>query len=66
MACFTVRDALLRLRQDGWQLVVQRGSHRQFKHPVKPGRVTVAGRPADDLPPATWKSICRQAGWEAP
>ncbi len=66
MACYTVRDALRRLHEDGWVQVVQRGSHRQFKHPQKAGRVTVAGRPANDLPPATWKCICGQAGWEAP
>ena len=47
---------------DGWYLVVTRGSHRQFKHPAKPGRVTVAGKPSDDLPPGTLNSILKQAG----
>jgi predicted RNA binding protein YcfA (HicA-like mRNA interferase family) len=43
-------------------VVRTRGSHRQFKHPVKPGVVTVAGGRNDDLPPKTWDSILRQAG----
>lgn len=58
----TVREAIARVEGDGWRLVAQRGSHRQFKHPLKPGRVTIAGRPADDLPPGLWRSILRQAG----
>ncbi|MEO8332116.1 MAG: type II toxin-antitoxin system HicA family toxin [Gallionella sp.] len=47
---------------DDWQLVASRGSHRQFKHPEKPGRVTVAGKPSDDLAPGTLNSIFKQAG----
>lgn len=39
-----------------------RGSHRQFKHPTKPGRVTVAGKFSDDLAPGTLNSILKQAG----
>ena len=50
------------LRGDGWSLVVTRGSHRQFKHPTKLGRVTVAGKPSDELPPGTLNSILKQAG----
>lgn len=50
------------LRQDGWYQVVQRGSHRQFKHPVKKGRVTIAGHRNDDLAPGTLNSILEQAG----
>jgi predicted RNA binding protein YcfA (HicA-like mRNA interferase family) len=45
-----------------WFLVEARGSHRQFKHPTKPGRVTVAGKPSDDLAPGTRNSIVKQAG----
>ena len=41
-------------------LVATRGSHRQFKHPEKPGRVTVAGKPSDDLAPGTLSSILKQ------
>ncbi|MHB9078990.1 MAG: type II toxin-antitoxin system HicA family toxin [Pirellulaceae bacterium] len=43
-------------------LVHQKGSHRQYKHPVKSGRVTVAGHPVDDVAPGTLNSILRQAG----
>jgi predicted RNA binding protein YcfA (HicA-like mRNA interferase family) len=50
------------LESDGWFLAVTRGSHRQFKHPTKPGRVTVAGRLSSDLHPKTQASILRQAG----
>jgi predicted RNA binding protein YcfA (HicA-like mRNA interferase family) len=57
-----VSEILARLKKDGWVLVVTRGSHRQFKHPDKPGRVTVAGKPSDDLSPGTLGSIFKQAG----
>jgi predicted RNA binding protein YcfA (HicA-like mRNA interferase family) len=57
-----VREAIRVIQQDGWYEVSARGSHRQFKHPVKPGRVTVAGKPSDDLAPKTFDSILRQAG----
>ncbi|KAF0102023.1 MAG: hypothetical protein FD187_174 [bacterium] len=50
------------LRKDGWEQVAMRGSHRQFRHPEKPGRVTVAGKPSDDLAPGTFNSILKQAG----
>ncbi len=49
------------LADDGWFPVATRGSHRQFKHPVKAGRVTVAGSPSDDLAPGTLRSILKQA-----
>jgi predicted RNA binding protein YcfA (HicA-like mRNA interferase family) len=57
-----VSGVLTMLRRDGWELVATRGSHRQFKHPTKPGRVTVAGKPSHDLPPGTLNSILKQAG----
>ena len=60
--CMKVAEVLRLLQQDGWTLVAQRGSHRQFKHPVKPGRVTVAGKPGDDLAIGTLGSIFKQAG----
>lgn len=56
-----VRDAIDLIEQDGWSLVVTRGSHRQFKHANKPGRVTIAGKPGDDLRPGTFNSILKQA-----
>lgn len=58
-----VRDVIRRLEDDGWHLISTRGSHRQFKHPLKPGRVTVSGHPIHDIPPGTWNSIQKQAGW---
>jgi predicted RNA binding protein YcfA (HicA-like mRNA interferase family) len=59
-----VRDVIRRLIEDGWVQVTQKGSHRQFKHPTKRGKVTVPGKPSDDLPEGTYRSILRQAGLE--
>lgn len=59
-----VRDVLRRLADDGWELVATKGSHRQLKHPTKPGKVTVPDKPSDDIPEGTYKSILRQAGSE--
>ncbi|MBI3467414.1 MAG: type II toxin-antitoxin system HicA family toxin [Planctomycetes bacterium] len=56
-----VREILKLLRDDGWHLVRQRGSHRQFQHAAKSGTVTVAGKPGDDLHPKTARSILHQA-----
>ena len=56
-----VREVIGLLEADGWFLVATRGSHRQYKHSAKPGRVTVAGKPSDDLAPGTLKSILKQA-----
>ena len=57
-----VSEILRMLHDDGWLLVVTRGSHRQFKHPNKPGRVTVPGKPSDELAPGTLNSIRKQSG----
>ena len=57
-----VREVIRLLERDGWRLVVTKGSHRQYKHPVKLERVTVAGHPNDDLAPGTLNSIFKQAG----
>jgi predicted RNA binding protein YcfA (HicA-like mRNA interferase family) len=57
-----VSDILRMLSEDGWYLASTKGSHRQFKHPSKPGRVTVAGKPSDDLAPGTLNSILKQSG----
>jgi predicted RNA binding protein YcfA (HicA-like mRNA interferase family) len=50
------------LHDDGWRLVATKGSHRQFKHGSKPGRVTVPGKPSADFAPGTLNSILKQAG----
>lgn len=57
-----VSDKLRMLRKDGWFLVTVRGSDRQFKHLRKRGRVTVPGKPSDDLSPGTLDSILKQSG----
>ena len=56
-----VREIIRLIEQDGWYLVRTKGSHRQYKHPVKPGRVTIAGHPGHDLAPGTLNSILKQA-----
>jgi predicted RNA binding protein YcfA (HicA-like mRNA interferase family) len=56
-----VSHVLKLLEEDGWQLVRTRGSHRQFKHPVKKGLVTVPGRSSDEIRKGTFGSILRQA-----
>ncbi len=57
-----VREVIALLEEHGWKLVAQEGSHRQFKHRWKTGRVTVAGNPGDDLTLGTLGSIFKQAG----
>ena len=59
-----VRDVIKMLEADGWFLKNTRGSHRQFKHQSKAGKVTVAGKPGTDVPAGTLKSILKQAGLE--
>ncbi|MEO6697294.1 MAG: type II toxin-antitoxin system HicA family toxin [Gammaproteobacteria bacterium] len=57
-----VKEVIKLLEDNGWQLVKTRGSHRQFKHPAKPGKVTVSGKPSVDVPPGTLNSMLKQAG----
>jgi predicted RNA binding protein YcfA (HicA-like mRNA interferase family) len=57
-----VKDCIKMIEDDGWYLVATRGSHRQYKHPSKSGRITIAGHPADNLAPGTLNSILKQAG----
>jgi predicted RNA binding protein YcfA (HicA-like mRNA interferase family) len=57
-----VKEIIQMLEEEGWFLVATRGSHRQYKHPVRPGRVTVAGKPSEDLAPGTLNSILKQSG----
>tara|TARA_Y100000588_G_scaffold395242_1_gene521737 strand:- start:13978 stop:14169 length:192 start_codon:yes stop_codon:yes gene_type:complete len=59
-----VREVLRVSNDDGWMVVKVRGSHRQLKHPIKPGTVTIAGNTGVDLPTGTLKSILKQAGLE--
>jgi predicted RNA binding protein YcfA (HicA-like mRNA interferase family) len=57
-----VKDLIALLESDGWQQVRQKGSHRQFHHPVKSGTVTVAGKPSVDIPSGTLINVLKQAG----
>jgi predicted RNA binding protein YcfA (HicA-like mRNA interferase family) len=58
----TVREVIRELHAGGWKLDRQRGSHRQFVHPERPGLVTVAGQLGAELPAGTLASIRRQSG----
>jgi predicted RNA binding protein YcfA (HicA-like mRNA interferase family) len=57
-----IRDVIKLLEDDGWFLVTTKGSHRQYKHPTKRGRVTIPGKPGDDIAPGTLNSIFKQSG----
>ena len=56
-----VREVIRLLEEDGWYLARTKGSHRQYKHPTKPGTVTVSGNSGVDVPPGTLNSILKQA-----
>ena len=57
-----MREVLRLRKEDGWVIDRTRGSHRQLRHPRKPGTVTVSGKPGIDVPPGTLNSILKQAG----
>jgi len=57
-----VKELLKMLEDDGWGLSRTKGSHRQYKHPSKPGTVTVAGKFSADVPKGTLNAILRQSG----
>jgi predicted RNA binding protein YcfA (HicA-like mRNA interferase family) len=57
-----VRDLIRRIENDGWEFKRQRGSHRIYRHPHKPGTVTVAGARGKDIPYGTLENILWQAG----
>jgi predicted RNA binding protein YcfA (HicA-like mRNA interferase family) len=56
-----VKDIIKMIEKDGWYLVTTRGSHRQFKHNTKSGRVTISGNLSDDIAPGTLNSVLKQA-----
>jgi len=64
MKKYKVSEILKKLRDDGWELSQQVGSHRQFKHPTKKGKVTVNKKPNDVLSQEILNSIFKQAGWK--
>ena len=57
-----VRELVTLIEADGWRLVRQKGGHRQYHHPSKPGAVTVSGNLGIDVPPGTLSSVLKQAG----
>jgi predicted RNA binding protein YcfA (HicA-like mRNA interferase family) len=57
-----VKEVIALVQSAGWRQVRQKGSHRQFKHPDRPGIVTIAGHVRDEVHPKTLGSIMRQAG----
>ena len=64
MKKYKVSEILKMLKDDGWELINQKGSHRQFKHPTKKGKVTVNAKPSDTLSQEILNSIFKQAGWK--
>ena len=67
MKRYTVREIIKMLKENGWYQIKggqTSGSHRQFKHPTKKGRVTVNGKPSDVLGQDLLISIWKQAGWK--
>ena len=61
-----VRDIIKLIEADGWYVVATKGSHRQYKHAKKPGRVTIAGHPSDEMAPGTLNSVLKQAQLKQP
>lgn len=61
VATVKVREAIQRVEADGWYFVRTTGSHRHYKHPTKPGKVTIPGKLSSTLSEATWNSTQKQA-----
>lgn len=61
MKIWKVKEIIREIESDGWYLLRTKGDHRQYKHPVKAGKVTIPGKLSDDLAPNTAKSILKQA-----
>ncbi len=57
-----VRRVLKLIEEDGWYIARTKGDHKQYKHPVKKGLVTISGKPNDDVAKGTLNSILKQAG----
>jgi predicted RNA binding protein YcfA (HicA-like mRNA interferase family) len=63
MKRYKVKEVIKLLEEDGWVLFYWRGDHRQFKHPTKPGKVTVRGKPNETVDQELLNSMWHQAGW---
>jgi predicted RNA binding protein YcfA (HicA-like mRNA interferase family) len=59
-----VREVIKRIEADGWYIIRTRGDHRHYKHPTKPGIVTISGQLGTDMPIGTLHSVFRQAQLE--
>lgn len=57
-----VKELVELIEADGWLQVRQKGSHRQFRHPMKSGTVTISGKASVEVPPGTLNSALKQAG----
>jgi predicted RNA binding protein YcfA (HicA-like mRNA interferase family) len=57
-----IREVIRLIENDGWYLARTKGDHRQYKHPVKKGLVTISGKLSDDVSKGTLNSILKQAG----
>ncbi|GAB6393852.1 MAG: addiction module toxin, HicA family [Bacteroidales bacterium] len=62
MKVWKVSEIIRYIEADSWHCIRTKGDHRQFKHPIKKGKVTVPGKLSDDLDPKTSQSILIQAG----
>lgn len=61
-----VREVIKMIEKDGWEYQYTRGSHRQYRHPSKSGKVTIPGHLSDELSRKTFESIFQQAQMEVP
>ncbi len=61
---YKVSEVIKMLKDDNWYLIAQKGSHRQFKHATKHGRVTINGKKSDTLSQFLLNNIFKQAGWK--
>ncbi len=57
-----IKDLIATIELDGWQQIRQKGSHRQYHHPIKSGTVTIAGKPSVDVPQGTLLNVLKLAG----
>jgi len=64
MRRYKVKEVISLLQEAGWNLLYTKGDHRQFKHPTYKGKVTVNGKPSDNLSQELLNSIWKQAGWK--
>ena len=56
-----IREVIRMIENEGGYHGDTKGSHKQYKHPVKQGRVTIAGNPGHDMAPGTYNSVLKQA-----